>query len=233
MWREKKIFEELTPFSLLDFKNITSAILWFSRCNMRCDFCYNPELVFSKGKHSFKEYEEFFLSRQKLLQGVVLCGGEPTIHNEIYEVCKKLKEWGFKIKLDTNGLKPQMVKKLIDAKLLDYIALDFKAPKYKFEELTKSPTNQYESFLKTLEILINSKINFEVRTTYHSKLLSKKDINHMLDLLQEYKYKKEYFLQAFINDIPTIGDVGFSENMDIKKSISKKYDFKINYRNFY
>lgn len=199
---------------------------------MRCDFCYNLEIVYSKGKYSFLDFEEFLKSRKNLLSGIVLCGGEPTFHSEIYDVAKALKHLGFKIKLDTNGLKPDIVKRLQEEKLIDYLALDFKAPEYKFEQITKSKKSLYHNFIQTLKYLIKSDMDFEVRTTFHSELLTLHDIENMLELLEKLNYTKEYFLQSFVNDLETIGNIKASKKIDIKNSVSKKYSFFIKYRNF-
>jgi len=230
LWNQKKIIDSLTPFTLLDFKSYPSAILWFSGCNMRCDFCYNPEIVLSKGKYTFDDIKGFIESRKNLLKGVVLCGGEPTIHKELYYLSKELKSMGFKIKLDTNGLNSDLIKSLIDDQLVDFIALDFKAMGDKFNLITK--TDQFKQFKKTVQLLIGSTIEYEIRTTYHEKLLSLDDIYKMLNFLKSCNYKKNYYFQNFISNKTTLGKIEEINSKNLSKIINQNYPFDIKFRNF-
>ncbi len=234
MWKKQKIFETVTPFTLLDFENIPSAILWFSGCNMRCSFCYNPEIVNGTGKFSFDDFNAFFETRQNLLKGVVLCGGEPTIHKEIVEISKQLKKLGYKIKLDTNGLNLKIIKILVQQNLIDYIALDFKAPKSKFQQITKRAVKEYQYFLKTLKLLIKENINFEVRTTFCDSLLDIEDIKNMMNELQNLNYNGIYYLQNFIHGTDTIGEISKRNSINLSKELYnlQKYKFSVQFRNF-
>jgi pyruvate formate lyase activating enzyme len=207
LWKKQKLFESLTPFTLLDFEGFPSAILWFCGCNMRCEYCYNPEIVLGKGEFSFDDFQEFFKSRANLLKGVVLCGGEPTLHKELVPLSRELKKIGYKIKLDTNGTKPKVVKKLIENHLIDYVALDFKAPKEKFEIVTKTKKREYEQFLETLDILIKSTIDYEVRTTFYGGLLEIGDIETICDILENVGFDKKYYLQNALCETATLGSI--------------------------
>jgi pyruvate formate lyase activating enzyme len=229
-WKQKKIIDSLTPFTLLDFQKTPSVIVWFSQCNMRCSFCYNPEIVLGKANYSFNDIYDFFLSRKNLLKGVVLCGGEPTIHNELYDICKELKSMDYNIKLDTNGLNPHLVKILIDEKLIDFVALDFKGLEYNLKKITK--VDKFEEFEKTLDILLKSSIDFEIRTTYHSDIYTLNDIYKMLDFLELKGYKKRYYLQNFISHKSTLGKITSDNKTNLSKVIKSKYSFDIKYRNF-
>lgn len=230
LWNQKKIIDSLTSFTLLDFKSYPSAILWFSGCNMRCDFCYNPEIVLGKGKYTFDDIRDFLESRKNLLKGVVLCGGEPTIHKELYYLSKELKLMGFKIKLDTNGLNTDLIKSLIDDRLVDFIALDFKAIGDKFKLITK--TDQFKEFKKTVQLLIGGTIEYEIRTTYHEQLLSLDDISKMLDFLQSCNYEKTYYFQNFIGNKTTLGKIEEMNSKNLSKIIKQNYPFDIKFRNF-
>ena len=233
LWKNKKIFNSITPFTLLDFHSYPSAILWFSGCDMRCSFCYNKEIVENKGIYSFNQLEEFLITRKSLLKGIVLCGGEPTIHPEILDIVKTLKQLNYKIKLDTNGLHPLIVKELINQNLVDFIALDFKAPKIKFTQVTKAPITSYNQFLKTLEILIKSNIDFEIRTTFHNLLLNVHDIYEICNILEQYNYSKTYYIQNFMNYTQTIGNITNKNRTNLSKIIDdSSYNFKIQFRNF-
>lgn len=201
----KKIIYDITPFTLIDFPEKVACILWFSGCNMRCLYCYNTDIVFSKeGKYTEKEIIEFLESRKGLLDGVVFCGGEPTIYKEdIFSLSKRIKEMNFLIKMDTNGSNPHIIKELIDKSLIDYIALDFKAPKSKFKDITKS--NFFDNFIKTLRIIISSNIESEIRTTIHSDLFNEDDINEIILTLYKEGYKGKFYLQKFLYTENNIG----------------------------
>ncbi|MDD2699411.1 MAG: anaerobic ribonucleoside-triphosphate reductase activating protein [Arcobacteraceae bacterium] len=234
MWKKQKIFETLTPFTLLDFENTPSAILWFSGCNMRCAFCYNPEIVYGIGEFCFDDFSSFFEARQNLLKGIVLCGGEPTIHTQIIEIATYLKKLNYKIKLDTNGLKPEIIKIMLQENLVDYIALDFKAPQEKFEIITKSTKNKYQTFTKTLSMLVEKEAHFEVRTTFCDSLLDINDIKIILKNLEILNYKGTYYLQNFIHQSNNIGDISQNNSINLFKELDNlnKYNFTVKFRNF-
>ena len=202
--KNKDIYD-LTKFTHLDYPDELACIVWFSGCNMRCQYCYNDDIVFSKtGNYSYEYVIDFLKTRVGLLDGVVLSGGEATGKN-LLKFCKKIKEMGFLIKLDTNGINHNKIVELIENKLLDYIALDYKAPSYKFEEITLS--NNYKDFDKTLKFLIEKKFNFEVRTTLHNDLLNSDDINCIIDDLYDKGYRNKYFIQKFMETETNIGNI--------------------------
>lgn len=198
----------ITPFTLLDYPHHSACILWYAGCNMRCLYCYNPEIVFGKGIIAFSEVLSFLKNRIGLLDAVVLSGGECMIHKNIREQIQQIKALGFAVKIDTNGSKAQVLKQLIEENLVDYIALDFKAVPDKFAQITKS--NLFQPFLETLKILSNSKIAFEVRTTYHSDLLDEKDIKRIIAILASYNYNGNYYIQYFRNSTETIEKLDWS-----------------------
>ena len=195
MSNDKPIYD-ITPFTHLDYPGKLAAIVWFSGCNMRCMYCYNSDIVFSKeGEYSVDDLLDFLNRRVGLLDGVVLSGGEPTLH-DLEPVCRAVRDLGFSIKLDTNGLNPERVKALVDQGLVDYIALDFKAESEKFGYITGS--SGYMKFLETLQFLIQTDFDFEIRTTVHADLLDAEDINHMMEELKRRGYDRTYYLQKFI-----------------------------------
>ncbi len=190
----KNIYD-ITKFTHLDYPNHLSCIVWFSGCNMRCDYCYNKDIVFSKnGNYDYKDVLNFLKTRLNLLDAVVLSGGEATTYN-LVEFCQAIKKLKFKIKLDTNGINYKQVKELLDLNLLDYIALDYKAPKEKFTKITHS--SKYDEFSKTLNLLISLDVDFEVRTTLHNDLLDENDINTIIKDLSNRGYNKSYYIQNF------------------------------------
>lgn len=200
-----KIIYNITHFTTVDYPDHLACVVWFCHCNMRCLYCYNEPIVFSKeGKYSPNELLTFLESRKGLLDSVVLSGGEATKH-QLIPICQAIKEMGFKIKLDSNGGNPKLIKELIENRLIDFIALDFKAPEYKFVQVTQ--TDLYDKFESTVKLLIENSFDFEVRTTIHGDLLNAYDINQMIDKLDELGYKKSYFLQYFLETPVNIGGI--------------------------
>jgi len=200
----------ITPFTLLDYPHKTACILWFAGCNMRCLYCYNPDIVLGKGKLSFQDALKFLKTRVNLLDGVVLSGGECTLHKNIINLIIEIKKIGLLIKVDTNGTNPDMIEFLLKEKLIDYVALDFKAPIDKFKSITNS--DLYSSFISSLKLLISSAIPFEVRTTLHSSLLVQNDIQHMIDVLEKVNYKGVYYIQNFVNNTKTLAELENSKH---------------------
>lgn len=210
-----KPIENITPFSLLDFQDLSACIIWFSGCNMRCSYCYNPEIVFGKGKYSFDDVYQFLNKRKNLLDGVVLSGGECTIHKELIPFVQEIKRMGFKIKLDTNGTYPDKVKKLVNDQLIDFISLDFKAMKNKFYTVTSS--KHHSKFVETFLFLVQSKFPFEMRTTYHDELFQLEDLNNMIEFIEQSGYKSVYYIQNFFNNSETIGHLANSKKLKLEK----------------
>lgn len=173
---------------------------------MKCLYCYNPDIVTGKGKLSYEDALRFLEPRRGLLDGVVLSGGESTLHRSLGDFIAKLKKKGFLVKIDTNGSSPLLLRSLIGQNLVDYVALDFKAPSYSFHSITQSKL--YGRFESSLATLIQSDIPFEVRTTVHCELIDTSDMQAMVDYLQQQGYKGNYYIQPFMNDTPTLSPLG-------------------------
>lgn len=208
----KKIVHSITAFTLLDYPDQTACILWFAGCNMKCSYCYNPEIVFGKGSYSIPEILSFLEKRRGLLDAVVFSGGECLLYKESLELMVLIKAMGFLIKVDTNGSKPARLREAITLGLIDYVALDFKATRAKFKSITES--RFYEQFLECLSILQLSKTPFEVRTTVHTDLLNENDIVQMTQLLEDNDYNGNYFLKPFRNNSITLKPLNNSKNFD-------------------
>jgi pyruvate formate lyase activating enzyme len=211
----------LTPFTLLDYPHKSACILWFAGCNMRCLYCYNPEIVFGKGTISFEEIIHFLKSRINLLDAVVFSGGECLLHKKSVSFIAEVKKMGFLVKIDTNGSQPKVLKELIQKQLINYVALDFKAMPANFEKITQSEL--FIPFEKSLLLLLRSEVPFEVRTTVHSELLNKNDLREMISYLENIGYTGDYFFQHFVNGASTIEKLGHSfkelesENLSTQK----------------
>ncbi len=218
----------ITPFTLLDFPDQTACILWFAGCNMRCRYCYNIDIVKGKGKLAFEDALIFLNTRKGLLDGVVFSGGECSLHLNIDSFIREIRQMGFRIKMDTNGTSPRKLRELIDDELLDYVALDFKALRNNFYRITQS--DHFSKFEKSLDLLVNSGIRYEVRTTVHSALMNKEMIREMISFLEKKNYQGTYYLQHFFNDCPTLGELENDyQRMDLRHLHSEQ--FKIAIRN--
>ena len=200
----------VTPFTLLDYPHKSACILWFAGCNMRCLYCYNPEIVLGKGSFSFEKILSFLHSRKNLLDAVVFSGGECLLHKNIISLISEVKKMGFLVKIDTNGSSPNVIKQLINKSIIDYIALDYKAPKSKFQNITQS--DLYNSFEETLDLILKAEIPFEVRTTYHSDLLTEDDLREMINFLESKNYVGNYYIQYFKNNVETLSKLERSTN---------------------
>ncbi|NLK66103.1 MAG: anaerobic ribonucleoside-triphosphate reductase activating protein [Campylobacteraceae bacterium] len=220
------MFHAITPFTTLDYPDKLACIVWFSGCNMRCLYCYNAQIVEQKGTITKDDLFKFLNSRVGLLEGVVFSGGECTLNKEFTSLAKDVSELGFSLKVDTNGSNPSVLKEAID--YIDYIALDFKAPKEKFSSITHS--NLYDKFIETLEFLVDLDFPFEVRTTLHADLLDENDISNMAKTLESFGYKNSYYLQNFLDTGLNFGNLTEPKNsFDINKINS---NLKIELRNF-
>ncbi len=206
---DKPIYD-ITPFTHLDYPGKLACIVWFCGCNMRCMYCYNSDIVFAKeGHYREEDLYEFLERRVGLLDGVVLSGGEPTLH-DLLPICRRIRKMGFSIKLDTNGLNTETIRELLEEGLVDYIALDFKAMNGKFGYITGS--SRYRNFAQTLDYLVSNNTPFEVRTTVHADLLQPEDINAMMSVLKSHGYEGPYYLQKFVETRNNIANMERPKN---------------------
>ncbi|MDL0089781.1 anaerobic ribonucleoside-triphosphate reductase activating protein [Campylobacter gastrosuis] len=219
---------DITPFTMTDYANKLSAVLWFSGCNMRCVYCYNVPVVLGKAKITFDELMKFLNERQNRLEAVVFSGGECTLSAHFLELLSEVKRRNFKVKVDTNGTNFSVLKTAINQNLIDFISLDFKATKEKFHAVTGS--NLYENFAKTLRFLIDLNFDFEVRTTIHADILNEDDVSKMAKFLEQNGYKNSYFLQNFLPTKQNFGSLNEPKNSFDTTKIKTNLDIKL--RNF-
>jgi pyruvate formate lyase activating enzyme len=187
----------LQKVSLIDYPGLISAIIFLQGCNFKCSYCHNPELVDSKlFQPCIKEKEvlDFLNKRRGKLDAVVITGGEPTIHDGLALFIKQIKKMGFAVKLDTNGSQPQVIKNLLDEKLLDFIAMDIKASLEKYKDIVKTQVNP-DSIKESIRLILKAKIPYEFRTTIVASQLEEKDI---LQIGKMIAGAKHYVLQKFV-----------------------------------
>lgn len=192
----------LQKTTLIDFPGKIAATVFTSGCNFFCPWCYSPELVLPEKikNHPIipeKYFFDFLKSKQGLLEGVVICGGEPTMQADLPEFIKKIKDLGFLVKLDTNGSNPRMLKDLIDKKLVDYVAMDIKTPLGAKSQIQIS--NFQNEILKSVEILKRGNVDFEFRTTVVPTIHDKKDFLEIAKWIggRPGGYPVKYYLQKF------------------------------------
>ena len=187
----------LQKLTLIDYPGKIAATVFTIGCNFFCPFCHNPELVDpEKIKKQPVIPENFFFdfleSRKGMLEGVCITGGEPALHQDLPEFIKKIKNFGFSVKLDTNGSNPEIIENLIREKLVDYLAMDIKGPLEKYQEITKREID-FGKIKKSVELIKNFP-EYEFRTTVLPRFHKKEDIINIAEWL---KGSKNYFLQQF------------------------------------
>lgn len=189
--------------SLLDYPDMISSIIWTIGCNFNCPFCYNTELI--RGTAQIISEEQIFhhlKKRKGIVEALVISGGEPFLQKDLDIFCKKIKKLNLLIKIDTNGTFPDKLKELIEKKLVDYVAVDIKASKNKYEKLAGVKIN-IKNIQKTIDLLQKSPIDYEFKTTYVPKFLTRKDI---LEIGKWLKGSKKYYLQQFKNEMPVLSN---------------------------
>lgn len=209
-------FQKLT---LLDYPNEVAAIVFTKGCNFKCPFCQNSCLLGKNNDYiSSLEVLEYLKKRSKLLDGLVISGGEPTLQKDLKDFIIKVKQIGLKVKLDTNGYNYEVIKELIDNNLVDYIAMDIKNIYKDYSSITGFKNIKIDNIKKSIKLIENSNIDYEFRTTivkeYH-------DINKIKEILKIIDKKSKYFLQNF----------NLSENVLNKKLHSFTHEELIEFNN--
>jgi len=195
------IIAGLQKTTLIDYPKKIACVVFLVGCNFRCPWCYSSELVLplkivNQPRISEKEFFDFLRGRKGLLEGVVICGGEPTINKDLPKFIEKIKNFGFSVKLDTNGSNPEMLKELVKANLIDYVAMDIKIsednPIYK-NIMTEGIT--IENIKESVDFLKNGSLDFEFRTTVVNTIHTKEDFIKIADWIGGENVK--YYLQNF------------------------------------
>jgi pyruvate formate lyase activating enzyme len=184
-------------FSLVDFPGLASAIVFTRGCNFACGFCHNPELV-DPGRFTepldIEETLRFLDKRKKQLGGVVVSGGEPTIHPNLPDFLSILKKMGYLLKLDTNGSNPGVLSKLFEKYLIDFVAMDIKGPLPAYQKITRSPIDP-TAIAESIHMILAQGTKHEFRTTYLEQILSFSDL---LELGELVRGCSRFVIQPFI-----------------------------------
>lgn len=227
-------YHGIEPFTLLDYPGELACILFTNGCNYRCPYCYNASLVNGTAPPPLDDESVtgFLKSRKGKLKAVVFSGGECTLQGDKLEKdIDFVRSLGYKVKVDTNGSNPELIERLIKNNKLDYVALDIKCPPGDKKKFFFTYDGLYDKMLDTLRILMESNIEYEVRTTVHPDIIDENDINDIIFMLEKRKYQGKYFIQFFFAAPETIGNVDPNPRR-FKTELVKPYDgLTIGYRN--
>ncbi len=226
----------IQKFSLLDFPEKTSCIIFTPGCNFRCGYCHNPEFVLpdkiQKLRNTFipeKNILNFLEQRINLLDGVVISGGEPTLMPDLIPFIYKIKEMGFLIKLDTNGNRPELIREVIAKKIVDYIAMDIKTSLAEYQNLVGKfvkPNN----ILESIRLLITNNVGYEFRSTLIKEIHSSSTLEQMSDMIGG---AKKIYLQTFRPDHTLYEDFQNYHPFEKKEMDSIVLTFKKNVEEVY
>ncbi len=218
------VFRGLQKLSLVDFPGRPCAIAFTQGCVFSCGYCHNPELIplFSDTTIGEDEIFEFLLRERNIVDSICITGGEPTIHKGLLSFLRRLTSEGFHVKLDTNGIHPSIVEKAISEKLVEYIAMDIKAPWHKYLSVIHRGTEMtIEHCKQTFSCIQESRVDHEFRTTVYPGVHQREDFYDMCGYL---KAGERYFIQktSFTKTLdPTISrDIKFDIDelvLDIRK----------------
>ena len=186
----------LQKLSLIDYPEKISAVIFTQGCNFRCPYCHNPQLVGVKLHQPCLEEKDIFRfleNRRGRLDAVVITGGEPALQDDLIPFIMDIRRLGFAVKLDTNGSRPRVLERLLRDGLVDFIAMDVKAPLEKYPDVVRAPLDK-DDLRESIRLVIGAKISHEFRTTAAASLLRPEDI---LTIAREIDGAKRYALQRF------------------------------------
>lgn len=197
-YSEMPLIKGFIKNSLIEWEGKIVSIIFLSQCNLRCQYCHSPHLIRNHcdiESIPLNVVLDTIVKNRDWLDGVVISGGEPTIHDGLAQFIKAFRNIGVKIKLDTNGTNPDVIADLLDEGLVDYIAMDIKAPldKIKYNEAT-GVICDIERIKRSIEVIMKRGVEYEFRTTICPKFLDKSDI---IEIAQQIKGADRYILQSF------------------------------------
>jgi pyruvate formate lyase activating enzyme len=185
------------PLSLSDFPHKLAATVFTVGCNFACPYCHNPELVHvtqDTPELTIEAFFDFLQRRRGRLNGVCVTGGEPTLHQDLPEFVARIRSLGYAVKLDTNGSNPGMLAELLDASLLDYVAMDVKAAPSRYAEVTGNPGALLLAEA-SIALLDRHEVAHEFRTTILPRLFGEADLDELAEMLPK---GSDYVVQNFV-----------------------------------
>ena len=222
----------LQKMTLLDFPGRVACTVFLGLCDFRCPYCHNFELVDGTAIPLMEEEEFFsFLSKRKgLLDGVAITGGEPTIHADLPEFVRRIRSLGFPVKLDTTGYHPDMLRRLLEEKLIDYAAMDIKNSPEKYASTAGRETLDLSPVLESIALLMGSGTDYEFRTTVVKEFHEQRDFEEIGKMIEG---AGKYFLQSF-TDRDSVPFGGLSapskEEMLLYAETARKYVRQVSLR---
>ncbi len=206
----------LVKMTLLDFPGYVACTVFLEGCNFRCPFCHNADMAEAKSPDRITDEElfRFLKKRQGILDGVCVSGGEPLMTDGVFDFLKKIKDMGYKIKLDTNGSFPEKLKKAVQSGLCDYVAMDIKNAPSKYGLTSGSEKIVFNNVKESIDFLKSADIPHEFRTTVVKDFHTKEDVAEIANIIGA---DEKYFIQPF-RDRETVLQPGLSEfeNEEIK-----------------
>lgn len=220
----------LVKTSLVDYPGKIAAVIFTQGCNFRCTYCHNSSLLeiqaASSSRLSAEDIGKFLAQRQGLLDAVVISGGEPTLQQDLPIFVKQLKKLNLLIKLDTNGTNPDSLKTLIGSELLDFIAMDLKAPFSKYEKITGTNCLETAAIRESAEIIKRCGIAHEFRTTFCPEL----EAEDIAEIIADFKLASNYVVQSCRSKEP--GKTSQNRQDWQKLSAWSKKNFPLSWRGF-
>ena len=208
------VIHGLQKMTLLDFPGKVACTIFLGWCDFRCPFCHNWELIDGSAPAELDDEKllDFLKKRQGLLEGVAITGGEPMLNKDLPELMRKIRELGYPVKVDTNGNHPEMLRRVIDEKLVDYIAMDVKNSRERYAQTIGLEEFDTSNVEKSIGIIMGSGIEYEFRTTVVEQLHDNDSFNGIGTLIEG---AERYFLQKF-TDRDTVPFEGLSAPSDDK-----------------
>ena len=204
------VIHGIQKLTLVDFPGHPASILFSGNCNFRCPFCQNAPLVLESSDEPMLDNDEIFSflnKRKKMLEGVVVTGGEPTINKDLIPFLSSLKDLGYLVKLDTNGYMPDVLRKAVESGSVDYVAMDIKTSLDEYPKLCGVEDIDVSRIKESIDFLMTGAVDYEFRTTVVEPLHHKENFEKIGEMT---KNCRRYFLQSFVDSGNIIGKNCFS-----------------------
>ena len=195
----------IQKLTLVDFPSHPASILFCGNCNFRCPFCQNAPLVLNPDNEPLLDNDEimaFLRKRKRMLEGVVVTGGEPTLEKDLIPFLYSLKSLGYLVKLDTNGYMPEVLKRAVKEKVVDYVAMDIKSSLDEYPILCGVKDIDTKRIEESIEFLMSDQVDYEFRTTVVEPLNHKENFEKIGEIT---KGCLRYYLQSFVDSGNIIG----------------------------
>ena len=197
----------LQKMTLLDFPGKVACTVFFQGCNFRCPFCHNSDLLPGQGQPLMDDQEllDFLQKRKGLLDGVCITGGEPTLQPQLLSLMRRIKELGYAVKLDTNGSRPQVLRQLVEAGVVDYVAMDIKNSREEYSKTAGMNESLLPQVEESIRYLLSGAVDYEFRTTVAKPLHTAASIEAMGNWVAQWGKPKRWYLQCYMDRESVLG----------------------------